>query len=179
MTKALPLCVLLLCTSAFAKTTCVNNRDQNGNVCTNFSTNRDTYSPYSGYTYYIDYEDGKADPPDFTGAIEPESYYIYVDIPFDPLKIEGIVPRYGSDSTDLEGTVSSFSRVNGGVPPKIWYIETWNFVGAANIAAGTYPYTWSGTFSVTWTCTRWNYRYRQCSAFTAGEGHAEMSAIHN
>ena len=184
MNKTLPLLFLLLSgilSHMAAQTVCINNVDTNGNVCTNFTT-----SPTRSMTrFLIDYEDGQADPPNFVGAFIVNFPSVQVDIPFDPLILEGFVPGHGSTASDLSGTVQS-ARIlaKGGCIgtwpcARAWYTERWAVADVQNIYNSDYPYTWSGTFTVTFTCQHAGRYGRGCGYYKAGEGNGKLSAVHN
>jgi hypothetical protein len=180
MKKALPLLIVLLSASAFAQTysttqtiTCDSaaNRDNNGHVCTNFTTA--TYSSIKA-DFDIDFEDGKADPSNFTGAIIPSINQI--DLPFDPLRVEGLVPTFGVLSSVLTAQ-GSFNSAYAYTSSTISITYTFTGVTDTYEAPEYYPYTWSGTFAVILNCAR-VYRGR-CSYYSTGPGVGEMSAVNN
>lgn len=172
MKKAFPLLFLLLSGICFAQTVCTNIVDQNGNVCTNFTTLGHSYNPDQTY-FAIDSEDGVAG----SGNVQPHQPYnhIWISIPYDPLKIQGLIPSYGDNSTSMIGDITNSVLVNQ-TANSYTVIQTF-----ANIVDDVY--TWSGTFTVTYT--RQGYvscggrAHRSCPIYRTGPGVGVLSAVHN
>lgn len=182
MSKALPLLLSLLLFGAVSHmaaqtVVCTNNVDQYGNVCTKVAT----APTLSVNLFYIDSEDGKPEPADFTGVVDVSGCpYSHVDIPFDPLILDGKVPGYGGTASDLVGFPCQAAVIaHGGLNATTWFTEQWTLTGLTNPYNNDYPYTWSGTFTVTFTCQHVGRYGRGCGYYKAGEGSGEFSAVHD
>jgi hypothetical protein len=104
MKKALPLMFLLLSGICFAQTVCTNNEDSKGSICTNFTTLPHGYVQSSTIPpFLIDTEDGQASSGGNAVNFTQPYNAVYVTLPFDPLKIEGLVQSYGTNETSLLG----------------------------------------------------------------------------
>lgn len=165
MKKALPLLFLLLSLSAFAQ-------------ITTFTTK----PTLSSTLFLIDYEDGKPDPANFVGAVDLSGCpYSKVDLPFDPLILEGLVPGYGSTASDLIGGPGCPSSIiaRGGSNGTSWFTEQWQLEYLTNPYNNDYPYTWNGTFTVTFKCQQVGRYGRGCGYYKAGEGSGKLTAVRN
>ena len=168
MTKSLPLMFLLLSGVCFAQTVCTNNVDSNGSVCTNFTTLPHGYVQSSTIPpFLIDTEDGQASSGGNAVNFTQPYNMVNLTLPFDPLKIEGLVPSYGTNETSMFGYRQS-DVILSGTPGKTDYVEQWTLGGLTDDA-----YTWSGTFTVTYTIQNWvscgGRAHRSCAIYGTGQ----------
>lgn len=197
---ALSLLALALSWPVYAQnpipTSCVNNVDNNGNICTVVNTYGGKYDPYNGWSYPETNEDGKAFPPNNNSTLSaPAGYYFNLGLAFDPLLEEGgplqwtcgnlepcWVYGYVSSilsSQGLQGVLSTSStactpRVN--CPRQIGAIMgslTYTF-GNLTTQEANYTYVWTGTWTMYYRC--FNIGRYGCDSRPA-EGLAMLSAF--
>jgi hypothetical protein len=180
----LALTALLMLTAAFAQVVCdsTTNIDNNGNWCTNLTApaSKD-YNP-AGPVFTPVREDGHAPPVGFPGSVSfvngPNT--AQVGLPFDPLKLHGVVKAEGANDSVLNGRFT-LSTVNG---PRLanchgfqWYKNTYKLIDLESTQKPSgYDYWWNGSFSVKYTGAPHHYRGGCSANYTPGISTTEISA---